>query len=423
MYSSSLLLALLAPGLLAAARVHSLPEDPHANPKYRVTYLNGLPVLGDTAARWLRQGLRGGEAEFLDQPWQQDPSQTPLHRKEIGSGDIPVDTPVTDSRSFTSADYTIELMKMGPKSSYVCYIPKPSESASTRQQEESETDATPARSWSLLQPLSGTCLYHRQGWFTYSYCHNKAIRQFKELVQPASRLPAGTYKPEEDPEFHCSMVTTDHILFVKEAKTCSYVLVIHTPRLCGEPGFKSKRDSGEEAPIRCREVVDVLPLHDPLSPSKVYYSEQPFRIPRRKTVLPTPAPKDKPTTPSSSDDSKSKEDIYSEFVKQAVEAFLQGSVKGKDDGKAREGGTGGDLSSTSALKQALENGDVIVEFVDDVDELPMGSNKLVEALIAAGFDVRSEVISTKKTGKGSGESDSRSSSKKGGDEDKDSSAS
>jgi hypothetical protein len=32
-------------------------------------------------------------------------------------------------------------------------------------------------------------LQHRQGWFTYSYCHNKAIRQFKELAQPASRLP------------------------------------------------------------------------------------------------------------------------------------------------------------------------------------------------------------------------------------------
>jgi protein OS-9 len=94
--SSSLLLALLAPSLLAAARIHSLPEDTHASPKYRVTYLNGLPVVSDTAERWLRQGLRGGEAEFLDQPWQEDPSQTPPHRKEIGSGDIPVDTPVTD---------------------------------------------------------------------------------------------------------------------------------------------------------------------------------------------------------------------------------------------------------------------------------------------------------------------------------------
>lgn len=61
-----------------------------------MTFLNGLPVLNDTAERWLRQGLRGGDAEFLDQPWQEDPSQTTPLRKEIGSGDIPVDTPATD---------------------------------------------------------------------------------------------------------------------------------------------------------------------------------------------------------------------------------------------------------------------------------------------------------------------------------------
>lgn len=33
---------------------------------------------------------------------------------------------------------------------------------------------------------------HRQGWFTYSYCHNKEIRQFRELAQSVSRLP-GTF--------------------------------------------------------------------------------------------------------------------------------------------------------------------------------------------------------------------------------------
>ena len=66
---------------------------------------------------------------------------------------------------------------------------------------------TPARSWSLLQPLAGTCLYvcyllplestyslnpfsqqHRQGWFTYSYCHNDEIRQFKEVIPSQARL-------------------------------------------------------------------------------------------------------------------------------------------------------------------------------------------------------------------------------------------
>jgi protein OS-9 len=48
----------------------------------------------------------------------------------------------------------------------------------------------------------------------------------------------------------------DTILFVKEIATCQYILVIYTPRLCGEPGFKSERDTQEETFLRCREVVD-----------------------------------------------------------------------------------------------------------------------------------------------------------------------
>ena len=46
-----------------------IPEDPHAFPKYDVTFLNGLPVLNETAERWLRDGLQGGLLEFLEEPW------------------------------------------------------------------------------------------------------------------------------------------------------------------------------------------------------------------------------------------------------------------------------------------------------------------------------------------------------------------
>jgi hypothetical protein len=75
------------PRALAAAGVHSLPEDPYAFPKFRVLFLNGLPLLNDTAEKWLREGLHGGEAEFLDKPWTESAWDTP-HRqlKEIGSG-------------------------------------------------------------------------------------------------------------------------------------------------------------------------------------------------------------------------------------------------------------------------------------------------------------------------------------------------
>ena len=55
----------------AAGRTHAslIPEDPHAFPKFDVTFLNGLPVLNETAERWLSDGLQGGLLEFLEEPW------------------------------------------------------------------------------------------------------------------------------------------------------------------------------------------------------------------------------------------------------------------------------------------------------------------------------------------------------------------
>ena len=98
---------------------------------------------------------------------------------------------------------------MGPRDSYICLIPKPLDTIPSFTDDLFDTDVTPARSWSLLQPLAGTCLYvcwhlplesrsthnlnpfsqqHRQGWFTYSYCHNDEIRQFKEVIPSHARF-------------------------------------------------------------------------------------------------------------------------------------------------------------------------------------------------------------------------------------------
>jgi hypothetical protein len=77
---SILLLPLLAP----ASLLHSLPDDLYAFPKYTVTFLNGFPVLNETAERWLREGLRGGEAEFLDHP---TPWREPAPFKHIDAGE------------------------------------------------------------------------------------------------------------------------------------------------------------------------------------------------------------------------------------------------------------------------------------------------------------------------------------------------
>lgn len=362
------------------------------------------------------------------------------HRKEIGTGD----EPASFSPELMSGNYTLEHMKMGPRDSYLCLIPKPLDNIPAVQQQDSDADVTPARSWSLLQPLSGTCLYHHQGWFTYSYCHNDEIRQFKEMAPTQPRF-AGTYKPEEDPEwesytlgraprspepgadltvaeqsaqaanlelarsagsrylvqkwtdgticdktgnprevevqFHCSMEMTDHILFVKETKTCSYVLVLHTPRLCGEPGFKSRRDAAGEAEIRCREVVDTLPEGGQLN---LPAADHPVKLPLRKTVLPAPQPGK--GEKKNAADSTAKEKLFNNILRKTLEALV-----------SSEGGGPGVTVG--------EDGDYIIEVPDDADS-PVENDRLMDALRAAGYDVRAEYIDLSKVKKGGSKSDS-----------------
>lgn len=72
--------------VLAARLAQSVPEDPYAFPKYRTLFLNGLPVLNETAERWLRDGLKGGEAEFLEKHHDDHEWNASQPWKEIGNG-------------------------------------------------------------------------------------------------------------------------------------------------------------------------------------------------------------------------------------------------------------------------------------------------------------------------------------------------
>lgn len=165
--------------VLVTARLHNslVPEDPYAFPKYRVAFMNGLPVLNETAQRWLQSGLRGGELEFLDQPWEEGSQwRTPLV-KSIEGGDqdeqvvvaeVGVLPLLPDKREAYRSSHPqqehpghkLELMKMGPRNSYLCLIPPPPVDNTSIPTDE-PADVTPAHTWSLLQPLTGSCLYVR----------------------------------------------------------------------------------------------------------------------------------------------------------------------------------------------------------------------------------------------------------------------
>jgi len=148
------LLLLLHASLSSPRLLHSLPEDPYAYPKFRVAFLNA-PVMNETAQRWFAQGLRGGQSEFLDHP--------SSVRKEIGGGTDAVqnhdDNPSLEPLPITTANYTLEHMKLGPRDSYICLIPEPPDISPPTTEDVSDSEVSPARSWSLLHPLDGTCLY------------------------------------------------------------------------------------------------------------------------------------------------------------------------------------------------------------------------------------------------------------------------
>ncbi|EMD38417.1 hypothetical protein CERSUDRAFT_93950 [Gelatoporia subvermispora B] len=437
--SLSLVFLPLASTLLAAARLHHslVPEDPYAFPKYRVTFLNGLPLSNETAQRWLQEGLRGGELEFTDQPWKDQQVPTP-HLKSIGAGQGQQDTvSVPDPNPSFASNYTLERMKLGPGLSYLCLIPPPPEDTPLPA-DEPEIDITPVHSWSLLQPLAGTCLYHKQAWFTYAYCHNSHVRQFHELPHQHPHRP-GEYRPVEDTEweaytlgkappsleggadltvaeeaavaanielargagsrylvqrwgdgtycdktgksreievqFHCSMTMTDTILFVKETQTCHYVLHIATPRLCGEPGFKSRGDTREEAYIRCREIVsDAEYAHaDRTLPP----ADHPVKLPKHRKPVIAPPPEE---APQDTKPAKPQSDI----IRRALERIL---------GRAN---LGSDMSGQVFVEQ-LDDGDgeIMIELVDtefplegDDDEgTDSRASHLADVLRAAGYDI------------------------------------
>lgn len=55
-------------------------------------------------------------------------------------------------------------------------------------------------------------------------------------------------------QFHCHPQSADRISWIKEVTTCTYVMVIYTPRLCNDVAFLPPRESDANN-IACREVV------------------------------------------------------------------------------------------------------------------------------------------------------------------------
>jgi protein OS-9 len=200
------------------------------------------------------------------------------------------------------------------------------------------------------------------------------------------------------------MASADTILLVKELKTCSYLVVINTPRLCGEPGFLSPRDVNESALIRCREVVssiDSSPENEKLgiTDSDSESSHPSTFVPAERVISPPPPPSTK--------GSKSGNTLQK----------LLDTLIAQQGGKLPQGL---DLSATKLIvENVAEDGTLTYEFLDEIpedleiygdsdileivregeegDEANGGDDqRLAKILKAIGHDVRGEVHNSKK---------------------------
>lgn len=170
------------------------------------------------------------------------------------------------------------------------------------------------RGWELLKELEGRCMYYVSGWWSYSFCYNSQIKQYHHL---APGVGGSAWPPQEDPstpsyvlgrfgerpssksqkdksgksttdvtalqtqgdtrylvqhlrggtvcdltgkerhievQFHCHPQSTDQIFTIKEVSTCSYLLVLYTPRLCNDVAFQPAQDN-KPHPVTCREIL------------------------------------------------------------------------------------------------------------------------------------------------------------------------
>lgn len=180
-------------------------------------------------------------------------------------------------------------------------------------EEKKELARATDRGLELLREMEGRCMYYVSGWWSYSLCYKRQIKQFHALPS-GSGIPS--YPPLEDPtthsfilgkfprdihvddeptqkkttadtaelqtrggsrylvqrleggttcdltgrsrkieiQFHCHPQSTDRIGWIKELTTCSYLMVVYTPRLCNDVAFLPPQQD-EVHPIECREIL------------------------------------------------------------------------------------------------------------------------------------------------------------------------
>ncbi|KAL7267007.1 Protein OS-9 [Rhizina undulata] len=209
---------------------------------------------------------------------------------------------------------TYEALWLGDRR-YLCSVPvvdpppplNATEKELSRAAEEKELARATVRGWELLKELEGECLYFISGWWSYSFCHNREVRQFHQLPPQSPKMQ---WPPTEDPatpsyvlgqvaeskrsnergegtglqttgdlrflvqkigggtvcdltgkerkieiQFHCNSQGPDRIGWIKEVSICCYLMVVYTSRLCKDIAFHPPRENHANL-MQCWEIMN-----------------------------------------------------------------------------------------------------------------------------------------------------------------------
>ncbi|KAF2200412.1 Pkinase-domain-containing protein [Delitschia confertaspora ATCC 74209] len=271
-------------------------------------------------------------------------SATPSSRETSDLSKPKSYTPGAEKRGI-AIDETYEAVVLDGQR-YFCTIPvvaSPEQSNATsasdqraKEEEEMELMKATERGWELLEGMKGNCIYYLIGYWSYSFCYKKDVKQFhplpvgrgipifppvedtsvdsyvlgvfpkdgkkgkrererKTLDSSGSESADGNegvkeskYEAKEvetswletkgstrylvqklnggticnltgkerkiEIQFHCNPQGTDRINMIKEVSTCSYLMIVNTPRLCKDDAFMPPTESLAH-PISCQPVV------------------------------------------------------------------------------------------------------------------------------------------------------------------------
>ncbi|KAL2869984.1 PRKCSH domain-containing protein [Aspergillus lucknowensis] len=203
------------------------------------------------------------------------------------------------------------------------------------EEERKELARATDRGLELLRDMEGRCLYYISGWWSYSFCYMNQIKQFHALPSGGG-IPSyppmedhtthsfilGRFPREDDQndgesetkagktttdlaqlqtrggsrylvqhldggdqcdltgknrkievQFHCNPQSTDRIGWIKELTTCSYLMLIYTPRLCNDVAFLPPQRE-EVHTIECREILMAEEVSDWQAMQDYHLSQQ-----------------------------------------------------------------------------------------------------------------------------------------------------